>query len=395
MHYVTFHQILSVCTATWLLVAGCGGNAPLPPAVTLRMEGTCSNTLLLEAFPVSPVGDTLFRDTLYGDNGIFRYALDGDTLYKLMFYPPEAQEWIDGFPVTNQQKVITLFAGKGLQNEVRARLDSLYADYSVQGNELSEAYARLFVPYRKHTAAFFANCQRKLSQATEADSLTVTRIYQDINLKYDSLQLLKARFRVSQPDCELAAWLLLDEPDSLLAEGCALLTDRVRNGLLKEAIDARLSDYEHRRVIEAKQQNFKPGITVPDFTLKDVEGRTVRSSDFRGKKYIVLDFWGTWCYWCMKGMPQMRACYDKYKDRVEFIGVNCHDKEEACRKAIAEKGMTWTQVINHPDSDTDLTELFAVSAYPTKIILSPQGILEGYFQGESEEFYQRLEQLLN
>lgn len=91
----------------------------------------------------------------------------------------------------------------------------------------------------------------------------------------------------------------------------------------------------------------------------------------------------------------MRACYDKYKDRVEFIGVNCHDKEEACRKAIAEKGMTWTQVINHPDSDTDLTELFAVSAYPTKIILSPQGILEGYFQGESEEFYQRLEQLLN
>ena len=69
----------------------------------------------------------------------------------------------------------------------------------------------------------------------------------------------------------------------------------------------------------AKQQ--ATGVEAPDFTLNDINGKPLSLSSLRGK-HVVLDFWGSWCGWCIKGMPQMKEYYAKYKDKLEILGID-------------------------------------------------------------------------
>src|SRR5512139_2468506 len=66
---------------------------------------------------------------------------------------------------------------------------------------------------------------------------------------------------------------------------------------------------------------LKKGQPAPDFTLKDLDGKVVKLSDFRGKKVVLLDFWATWCNICKREMPVLERVYKEYRDRgVEFLG---------------------------------------------------------------------------
>ena len=70
------------------------------------------------------------------------------------------------------------------------------------------------------------------------------------------------------------------------------------------------------------------GELAPDFELPNLQGSTTKLSSLRGK-YVVLDFWGSWCVWCIRGIPKMKEAYTKYKDKMEILGVDCRDTEES------------------------------------------------------------------
>ena len=61
------------------------------------------------------------------------------------------------------------------------------------------------------------------------------------------------------------------------------------------------------------------GELAPDFELPNLQGSTTKLSSLRGK-YVVLDFWGSWCVWCIRGIPKMKEAYTKYKDKMEILG---------------------------------------------------------------------------
>ncbi|MDE6393778.1 MAG: TlpA family protein disulfide reductase, partial [Duncaniella sp.] len=67
-----------------------------------------------------------------------------------------------------------------------------------------------------------------------------------------------------------------------------------------------------REAEEARQAEIAAGnVDAPDFTLPDLNGKEVSLSDFRGK-WVVLDFWGSWCGWCVKGFPALKEAYTQY-----------------------------------------------------------------------------------
>ena len=74
------------------------------------------------------------------------------------------------------------------------------------------------------------------------------------------------------------------------------------------------------------------GIEAPDFTLNDLNGKPLTLSSLRGK-YVILDFWGSWCGWCIKGIPQMKEYYQKYAGKFEILGIDCNDTEEKWKGA--------------------------------------------------------------
>ena len=95
--------------------------------------------------------------------------------------------------------------------------------------------------------------------------------------------------------------------------------------------------------------DLSASVMAKDFTLKDINGNDLSLSNLRGK-YVVLDFWGSWCGWCMKGLPDMKVTYEKHKDNLEILGIDCNEPELIWKKTVEENAIPWLHVYNPDDS---------------------------------------------
>ncbi len=138
---------------------------------------------------------------------------------------------------------------------------------------------------------------------------------------------------------------------------------------------------------------LKPGQPVPGFNAISSNDKIINLTDFTSK-YVVLDFWGSWCMPCITGFPKMKEYYNKYKGQIEFIGIGCRDKETEWTNAIKKYELNWIHIFNTGGVD-DLSVKYNVEAYPTKILIDANGKFIQSFAGESAAFYQKLDAIFN
>ena len=143
---------------------------------------------------------------------------------------------------------------------------------------------------------------------------------------------------------------------------------------------------------EVQQMEDVQADLAPDFELPDLQGNPLKLSSLRGK-YVVLDFWGSWCIWCIRGIPHMKEAYSKYKDKMEILGVDCQDTEEKWKAAVEEHQLPWLQVRCPEDYLQTLGQQYRIQGFPTKVIIDPQGRLVKVVVGEDPAFYTFLDQL--
>ena len=153
--------------------------------------------------------------------------------------------------------------------------------------------------------------------------------------------------------------------------------------VVKAGIEREKAQNEARKVVA-------DGKMAPDFTLKSIDGSDLSLSSLRGK-YVILDFWGSWCIWCIKGFPEMKKYYEKYSERIEILGVDCSDTEDKWKAAVAKHELKWKHVYNPKDSK--LLEQYAITGFPTKIIIDPEGKIVKTVVGEDPAFYEYLDEL--
>lgn len=132
-------------------------------------------------------------------------------------------------------------------------------------------------------------------------------------------------------------------------------------------------------------------VEAPNFTLKDLDGKDVSLSDYRGK-WVILDFWGSWCPWCIKGFPELKEAYAKYGDELVVIGIDCRESEEKWREGVKEYELPWVNVYNPENSN--LTNEYNIQGYPTKFIIDPDGFIANMTIGHDPSFFVALESLL-
>jgi thiol-disulfide isomerase/thioredoxin len=141
------------------------------------------------------------------------------------------------------------------------------------------------------------------------------------------------------------------------------------------------------------EAHLEEGLIAPDFNLKSENGQQINAKDLLGK-HTVLDFWGSWCAPCIAGMPKMKEYFQKYGDKINFIGIACKDEEVNWRSAIIENQLSWSQYLNSSQKE-DLTHKFQINAFPTKIIIDPDGNILKIFIGETEDFYNHIDQIFS
>ena len=117
---------------------------------------------------------------------------------------------------------------------------------------------------------------------------------------------------------------------------------------------------------ELKSDDFK------DARLVTLKGDSVYLSDYVGKhKYVMVDFWASWCGPCMREVPNVKAAYEKYKSRgLEIVGVSLDRDPKAWEKAVNEKGITWIQT---GGMGSDISKSYGVQYIPYIVIFDKKG----------------------
>lgn len=137
------------------------------------------------------------------------------------------------------------------------------------------------------------------------------------------------------------------------------------------------------------------GDKAPAFALENTQEKTVTLKSLEGK-WVVLDFWGSWCRWCIKGFPEMKAAYAEHKGKVEFVGLDWGDSRENWLKAVKAYELPWLNLRLDPDNGgKELLEAYGIQGFPTKIVIDPKGVIRNVTVGEDPAFYPTLTSLLS
>lgn len=215
---------------------------------------------------------------------------------------------------------------------------------------------------------------------------------QKIGEKYDNLF---TSFIKENPNNPAMLYALMNVGPELFLETYNNLSDAMKQSTLFPMLESRKKQHEASIEAEKKRKELESGsVVAPNFTLKDLSGKDVSLSDYRGK-WVILDFWGGWCGWCIKGFPSLKEAYAKYKGEVEVIGIDCNESEEAWRKAVEKYQLPWVNVYNPVKGVQDgICKEYAVQGFPTKAIINPEGKIANITVGEDPAFFETLAKLL-
>ena len=200
---------------------------------------------------------------------------------------------------------------------------------------------------------------------------------------------LKKDFLTSHPQSEAAAWYLSD----------MMLRSQISD---EEAIivfnnfDEQLQEYRYYKDVEARVKGIEAtliGKTIQNFTTDATfTGDTFEFDSLKGK-YVLIDFWGTWCGPCIEEMPKVKAYQEKYVDKLTILGVNQGDTKDKIAKFITPNNYTWTHLMDGK-GDANFVFKFNVAGFPTKFIIDTEGKILHRFVGNGEEAFTVLDELL-
>lgn len=373
------NRTLILFAAALFALTGCSQATRL----TLCYEGLQNDTLFLSAAPVGkPIG--AITDTVVLRNGAARHTFTADEPLVVWVMP---RDFVFDYPIEGGVRTMRNGAGfmalvltVGEQAELQATSHGAYATGEVNGSILNREVVALYNARNPLQGEFFTAIQSGdfgTAMALQPQIAQMMTDYIDAHPDRES-----AVFALSQLDEEQAATYYEKIDKQAFAGIFQPLQEQL--GLIAEG----------RKVLLGAKQAIVEGGEAPDFTLPTANGEEFRLSSLRGR-WVVLDFWGSWCGWCVAGFPKMKACYAKYHPQVEFVGIACKDTEAKWHAAIKQHELPWMQLFNSRDLRPAQSPMhcYGVEGFPTKIILTPEGKIHRIFVGESGDFYQVIDNL--
>ena len=145
---------------------------------------------------------------------------------------------------------------------------------------------------------------------------------------------------------------------------------------LRAKLDASLDETMYVSQIDGfikRMEDIQVGAVAPDFTLPDVDGNPVTLSGLRGK-YVLIDFWASWCNPCRKEIPNLKKLYAQYSEKgFEIVSISIDQKKADWEKALKEEGLPWPNFLD----ETGVAALYKVKFVPTMYLINADGVMVG------------------
>jgi peroxiredoxin len=138
-----------------------------------------------------------------------------------------------------------------------------------------------------------------------------------------------------------------------------------------------LANIELQEAAKKIQQTLVVGTKFPDFEEKDLDGKPLSVSNYKGK-ILLIDFWATWCAPCVFELPNVIKAYEKYHDKgLEIVGISLDDSEPKLRSFLKDKNMTWPQYFDGSRWKNKLAQKYGVQGIPATFLLDGDGKIIG------------------
>ncbi|MDR6763677.1 peroxiredoxin [Flavobacterium sp. 2755] len=303
-------------------------------------------------------GDKKITDSTAITNGSFSFKgkVDQPLLYTIKLKGSEfgARFLLDNETITFQAKKDSVHDAK-FSGAVQ---DSVYKSYyQNEFKKISKVAGSVY----KISDSLTQNGKIKLTADQKA---MLDKRWEDLQTFGDDLT---GKFIKTHKD-KLAAALIINErivnytPEKV-TEYYALLTPEIQKSFYGKKLKIEIDIAEKTAI----------GATAPEFSQTDVNGKIIKLSDYKGK-YVLVDFWASWCGPCRKENPYVVQAYKAYHDKgLDILGVSLDEKKDLWEKAIEKDGLIWTHISDLKGWKNEVAGLYGVKMVPTNYLIAPDG----------------------